>query len=228
MMRKLLLLMATVTPMLGGCAGSVIFGHVIGQDHPNQPVQPAAQESAPSVAAPGTASTASASPAVATPAAVQQQTPPRAPESRLKVAALTFTSDATDKINADSRFNRDALLTSINTQLRSHDLIDDSGGNQAQRSIEFTIDDFAVRAASNAVVFGYVFNNATLVGQARVHDAAGHEVEHFEIRAETRVTTRTDGDPAQALNSLYRRFADITVGKLTGVPFKAPETEMPR
>ena len=222
-MRKLMLLMAPIIPVLAGCAGSVIFGHVIGQDHPASPVQTAPQEATP---APMTA--APAAPAPAAPVAQQQQTALPLAIAKVRAATLEFTAEATDKIKSEPRFSRDALLASINAQLRSHNLIDDTGSNQADRSVEITIDEFAIRPSSNAVVFGYVFSDATLDGNAEVHDANGRELEHFEISAHTRLTTRTDDGQTLPLASLYRRFADVTVSKLTGVPFKAPESEMPR
>ena len=141
---------------------------------------------------------------------------------------MTFTPDAKEKIGADPRFNQEALLAAINGELRSHDLIDDSGDAPADHTIDIVIDDFVTRPSSNAVVFGYVLSNATLTGNVELHDATGRELGGFRIKADSHLSAPVNGEQAQPLRPLYRRFADLTVSKLTGVPIEAPPSEMPR
>jgi hypothetical protein len=194
-MHKLVQFIAPIIPMVSGCAGSVVFGHTIGQAHPTSTVQAAS-----------------------------------APDAKLRAVALAFTSKAGEKIDADPRFNRDALLAAIQGELRTHDLIDDNGNTHADGIVEITIDDYAIRPTSNAVVLGYVLSNAALTGDVEVRDAAGQELQTFKIKANSRLATPANDGQAQPLASLYREFADLMVSELMGVHIKADNsnTEMPR
>jgi hypothetical protein len=207
--------MVLIIPMLSGCAGSVIFGHTIGQDHSTSTVQAPPQEQS--------------SPApVSAPAPIQPKAAMHVADAKLRTPTISFTPDAKEKIDADPRFNREALLATINGELRSHDLIDEGGDAPADHTIDIVIDDFVTRPATNAVLLGYVFSNATLAGNIEVRDAAGRRLSLYEIKADSRLAAPANGEQAQPLHSLYRRFADLTVSKLTGVPIAAPETQMPR
>jgi hypothetical protein len=151
-------------------------------------------------------------------------------DAKLKAVTIAFTSDAKGKIDADPRFNGDALLAAVHDDLRTHDLIDDNVNTPAERTVEITIDEFANRPSSNAVVFGYIMSDAVLSGDVVVRDGAGHTLQSFKINADARLTTPVDAGKAQPLRPLYRRFADLTVSELTGVPLKVDDsnTQMPR
>jgi hypothetical protein len=214
-MRKVILFVAPIFPMLSGCAGWVIFGHTIGQGDSTPQQQSAPQALAPTAA----------------PAAAQLRSATSAPDPKLRAVTLAFTSEAKEKINADPRFNGDALLAAIHADLQSHALLDDNGDAHSDRSVEIVIDDFATRPTSNAIVFGYVLSNATLSGNIEVRDATGRELRTFNIKADSRLAAPADGEQGQPLGPLYRRFADLAVSELTGVPIKAPDnsnTEVPR
>ena len=120
------------------------------------------------------------------------------------------------------------LADTFSEQITSHGLIDDSGDAPADHTIDIVIDNFVTRPASNAVLFGYVLSNATLSGNIKVRDAAGRELAQYQIKADSHLTAPANGEQAQPLHSLYRRFADLTVSTLTGVPIEAPPSEMPR
>ena len=223
-MRKVMLFIVPIIPMLSGCAGWVVFGHTIGQDRPTPTVQAAPPEQ--SAPAPTQAPTQAATQAPVQPAVASQ---PRAAtgstDAKLRAVTVALTPEAQQKIDADPRFSRDALLAAIHDGLRTHKLIDDNGDAQVDGTIEIVIDNFATRPASNAVVFGYVLSRATLAGNIKVRDAAGRELRAFEIKADSPLATPTTGGQAQSLGSLYHRFADLTVSELTGT---AVPVEMPR
>jgi hypothetical protein len=224
-MRKVILFMVPIIPILSGCAGSVIFGHTIGQNHPASTVQvPAPEQVSP---APASTSAPAPGPAPA-PALSQPKAATHVADAKLRSATITFTADAKEKIDADPRFNGEALLATIIADLRSHGLIDDSGDAPADHTIDIVIDNFVTRPASNAVLFGYVLSNATLSGNIKVRDAAGRELALYQIKADSHLTAPANGEQAQPLHSLYRRFADLTVSTLTGVPIESPDSQMPR
>jgi hypothetical protein len=204
--------------MLSGCAGWVVFGHTIGQESSASPVQAAPAAPAAAVAQ---------EPAPPAPASQPRAKAPVA-QTKFRTANLVFTPDVKAKIAADPRFSGEALFTAIGAGLRSHDLMQDSGDTQADHTVEIDIDDFVIRPASNAVLFGYVLSTATLTGRVVVRDAAGRELRRYRIKASSRLATPATGEPPQPLDSLYNRFADLTVSKLTGMPIKVAEQDVPR
>jgi hypothetical protein len=218
------LLLTTTVATLPGCAGSVIFGHVVGE----QPAPAASEQPAPAVSEQPTPA-ASEQP---TPAVSNQptQAPPKSNLGDLKFGAPTVisTPDANASINADPRFNRDALATAIATELGARRLTVESGGAAADRSIEVTIEQFSNQLATNAVILGHELSNAALTGTVKVCDRDGRELRRFEVEARYRLATSADHPAAESLAPLFRRFAQRTVDELTGVPIKTETPEMPR
>jgi hypothetical protein len=226
-MRKVMLLVAATLPMLCGCAGTVIFGRTVGQGDSTSAVQaPPAIHSAPAVQpTPAVQSTPTVQSAPQEPSA---RTAKAATEPRFKAVTVAFSPEANGQTNADPRFSSDALLAAIHADLQTHQLLDEDADAHSHGNVEIVITDFAIQPASNVILFGYVVSNATLAGNIELRDATGQKLRTLGIRADSRLTTRADGGQAQPLGALYRRFADLTVSELTGVPIKAPDTDMPR
>jgi hypothetical protein len=194
----------------------VVFGRTVGQGDSTSAVQapPAIQ------APPAVQSTAATEPKSKSAVAVA--------EAKFKAVTVAFTSEANGQINADPRFSGDTLLAAIHADLQTHELLDDDADAPSHGNIEIVITNFAIQPASNVILFGYMVSNATLSGNVELRDAAGQELRTLGIKADSRLTTRADGGQAQPLDALYRRFADLTVSELTGVPIKAPDTDIPR
>jgi hypothetical protein len=232
-MRNRLLVAFSIVTITSGCAGSVIFGHTIGQpkthDQPPAvtaapaptPAQPA-QTNAPSDQGRSVQAPPPVQVAVAEPTAGPAVRP-----GKFKAASVAWAPAADAKVTADPRFNRDQLLAAVTDALRAHQLLDDGGKVDTDRTLAIVIDDFATRAGSNAVVLGYSFTRATLAGHVEVRGASGGDSERFAVMAESRLAAAADADQSGTLKPLYRRFADIIVSRLTGVPLKAT-TELPR
>jgi hypothetical protein len=228
-MRNRLLVALSIVAITSGCAGSVIFGHTIGQPSArNQP--PAVTPTPPPVQAPAPVPAPVPSPQVQAAAAA----PPAAPATasaavriKFKTATVAWAPATDAKVTADSRFNRDQLLAAVMEDLRSHQLLDEAGQTDNGRTLAIVVDDFATRAGSNAIVLGYSFTRATLAGHVEVKNRSGDESERFAVMAETRLTSSAEGEQSGTLKPLYRRFADIIVSRLTGVPL-ATTTELPR
>ncbi len=221
-MRNRLLVAFSIVAVTSGCAGSVIFGHTIGQ--PKAHDQPPAVAPAPSQ--PAQATTTVQAPPVQGAAAEPPASPAVTP-GKFKAANVAWASAADAKMTADPRFNRDQLLTAVTDALRAHQLLDDGGKADTGRTLAIVIDDFTTRAGSNAVVLGYSFTRATLAGHVEVQSASSDRSERFAVMAESRLASPADGEQLGALKPLYRKFADIIVSRLTGVPLKTT-TELPR
>lgn len=230
-MRNRLLVAFSIAAITSGCAGSVIFGHTIGQPSPRDrppavipppPTSPSpAQSAPPAPSPPGPAAQTTAVPANVANA------PPPVSQAKFKTASVAWSPAADSKVTADPRFHRDELLAAIMDDLRSYQLLDEGGQMDTDRTLAIVIDDFATRAGSNAVVLGYSFAHATLAGHVEVQGTSGGEATRFAVMAESHLTSSADGEQSRALKPLYRRFADIVVSRLTGVPLKTT-TELPR
>jgi hypothetical protein len=126
---------------------------------------------------------------------------------------VTFTPAAREKVAAEPQFKEDRLLATIEDELRAHKLFDDSD-SRATGTLEVSIDDFATRPLSNAVVFGYVLGNGTLTGRIEVRNTEGGEPRDSRINAESRVEKPVGAEQSNAFAPLYRKFADLTVDSL--------------
>jgi hypothetical protein len=197
-MRTLTLLLVPVVMTLSGCAGWVVFGHTIEGERPKSAVAPPAS----------TTDHPYAGQPTPTPAPVAVP-----PTRMLKSVTVSFTPAAREKIAAEPQFKEDRLLAVIESELRAHKLFDDSD-SRATGTLEVSIDDFATRPLSNAVVFGYVLGNGTLAGHIELHNADGNGPRHSRINAESRVEKPVSTEPSNAFGPLYRKFADLTVDSL--------------
>jgi hypothetical protein len=174
--------------MLSGCAGWVVFGHTI-----------------------------EGKPPVVAPAAEPAPTSPVSPDAPLlKAVTVTFTPAARQKIAAEPQFQQAMLLTTIESDLRAHNLLA-ANDPHARGTLAISIDDFATHPTSNAVVFGYVLGTGTLTANMEMRAAAGEDPKDTRVTAESRVAKSVNGGRANPFGPLYRRFAAATVNSLTGV-----------
>ena len=199
-MRTLTLLpVAAALTMLSGCAGWVVFGHTIQVDRSAATAAPSSAASPPSSAPP-------TPPAAGAPAA-----------PLLKAVTVTFSLAAQKKLAAEPQFNQATLLTTIETELRAHKLLD-AADPCASGSLHISIDDFKNEPTSNAVVFGYILGTGTLTGNMEVRAGAGKHTKDTRVSAESRVTRSVTGGETNPFAPLYHRFAAATVNSLTGTP----------
>jgi hypothetical protein len=226
-MLKLASLVLPIVICGSGCAGSVIFGHTGGESRSDSVTEPA---SAPNAApAPATAAGTNAAPAPATAAGTGAAPAPRVHREKQAVTAvaLSFTPAAMDKIAADAEFKPAALLTEIQGELRARRLLDEAASGTT-RVMAISVDDFATRDSSNAVVFGYKLGSGTLAANITIRDG-GKDVRDFRIQAGSRIAGRPGGEDTNPLRPLYHRFAILAVDGLAGtVSTESAGDEVPR
>lgn len=203
-------LWAPLLAMLAGCAGSVIFGHTIGE-RPNAAAPPATT-SRPALAA-------TTGPAVE-------------PTVSTSVSSvdIVVAPGAQQKIAAEPDFAQSKLLAAVERELRGRRLLD-AGGSGAQRILTISIDDFARRPSTNAVILGYSLGNGELAADLRVSGSDRREIRAFRIQAGSRLATRAGVGNEDPLGPLFHRFAVLTADALAGVPSKADDAAgnaMPR
>ncbi len=213
-MRKLLIPAAAALMMLSGCAGWVVFGHTI-QGH-----QPATAPQPP----PATqVSTIQSAPSQAPVATQPPSPPPASPDAPLlKAVTITFTPTAQQKIASEPQFQQAALLSAIESELRAHKLLD-ANDPRARGTADISIDDFATRPASNAVVFGYILGTGTLSGNVSIHAAESNAFRDARLTAQSHLAKPVSDAQANPFGPLYHRFAAATVDSLTGTTSTPPE-----
>jgi hypothetical protein len=153
--------------------------------------------------------------------------PPSAPSvlpdtPMLKAVTLTFTPAAQEKIASEPQFQQATLLTAIESELRAHRLLD-ANDPHARGTAEISIDDFATRPTSNAVVFGYILGTGTLSGNVAVHAVPGNALRDARITAQSHLAKPVSDGQSNPFGPLYHRFAAATVDSLTGTTSTQPE-----
>jgi FlaG/FlaF family flagellin (archaellin) len=134
---------------------------------------------------------------------------------KVKAVMVVLTEQATAKTAADAKFNADALLSAVKSELQSREALEDSNA-QLTAVAEIAIDDYALHPTSNVVLFGQIISTGVLSGTLRVRDAQGNELSNRRIEAKARVSIPAQGESENPLGLLYREFAVQTGNTLTG------------
>jgi hypothetical protein len=220
---------------LSGCGQWVVFGHTYGGEPAAQQAVPPQPTPAPQPAAPGSAGAQSTGVAPSADQPRAPETPPRQPtpgpsRSPLKGVTVTLALPAQEQAATDGRLKEDAVAAAIESELRAHKLLAEDDA-KAERTMAIVIDDFAIRPTSNTVIFGYVINEGTLTGTVDVHGTSGQQLQTFQITAKSRLVIPASGEDDHALRTLYNKFANLTVDKLsaaTSKPDDVTNNEAPR
>jgi hypothetical protein len=208
-MRSALLFVA-LTLALSGCAGWVVFGHTIGEDHPAAAQIPPTEQ-----------------PATATPPG---QPAPATQPTRMQPGTPTSVGSVYIIVSPDARFDQQKLLAAVEQELQARRLLVGAdamvgSGAAANRRMEIDVDAFSTRASSNAVIFGYALGSGELAADIRLRDAEGRQISGFPVQAKARLATRPAEEDTNPLGNLYHRFAVLTADRLAGVPSKPDESE---
>jgi hypothetical protein len=187
MRNRLLLVLAFA--LLGACARVTVFGHTV------------KDEAGP--AAPAAASASAGAPV---------SRPGLSPITRL---AVEFTPAAQQQVAADERFRADALRDAIAAELRSRQLLDLQATGAGKAAV-IEVEEFAIRATSNVVLFGHLPSSGVLGAVIRIREAAGGEAREFRVRTDIPLSIAQSGADKQPLKSLYSGFARQLADELTG------------
>jgi hypothetical protein len=174
----------------------------------------------------------SATPASAAPGVSATSVAPlatAAPPAAVVISAFTLTiaPEGLRKIGDDGRFDADALRATVEAELLARGLLG-ARGPRAHGTAEIRVDDYALQAKTNAVVFGYVPSAGMLAGDVRVLGADGALLQTFRVAAEANLRVApggkaSDGKAVDALRGLYQRFAVLAADRLAGTPSKPVE-----
>jgi hypothetical protein len=142
----------------------------------------------------------------------QASQPGQLPFTRL---AVEFTPTAQQQVAADERFSADALRDAIAAELRSRQLLDLQGTGAGKVAV-IEVEEFAIRATSNVVLFGHLPSSGALAAAVHIHAAAGGEAREFRVRADIPLSIARSGTDKNPLKNLYSGFARQLVDELTG------------
>jgi hypothetical protein len=216
MPRTLSVLFALIlTTLMAGCGEVVVFGHTVREGKTSTP-----EVKADSSAAPAENESASAGQTQSAPSGKvsTSTTPDVAAVIRhatvVRSVTLVLTPQAAIKTSDDARFNGDALLAEIKSELQARKLFDDTNVNADAATV--SIDDYSMQRTSNVILFGKINSVGMLKGNIRIQDGRGTPLPTLRIEAESRISIPEDGDTPNPLGPLYRRFAVATADTLAG------------
>jgi hypothetical protein len=199
MMLRLPISLALICGLVAGCGEVVVFGHTMGEKHS------ASEAKVDSTATPEAGVTSEVQPQVRI----------------VKSVTLVLTPQAAAKVVDDSRFNADALLAAVKSELKSRKLFDDSDSHAVMA--EILLDDYAMHRTSNVILFGNITSAGTLSGNIRLRDEQGNDLQNRRIEAESRVSIPESGESTNPLGPLYRQFAVMTGNILAGTQAKSTD-----
>jgi hypothetical protein len=213
--------------LLAGCGEVVVFGHTVREGKHESgaeagPGAPAETSPAPSASSTATAATQStSSPSVAAKTSAQ---PATSGVLKLHSVSVALTTEAAAKAKEDTKFDANALLSAIRSELQSRKVLDESD-SQASATGEITIDEYAFNPTTNVILFGKTYNAGVLNGAIRVNDAQGNELSNRRIEARTKIAIPVEGEVVNPLRPLYQDFASQTANILTGTSAKTDDSD---
>jgi hypothetical protein len=222
MMPRLQIVLILLCGSIAGCGQVSVFGHTIGEKPASQgnadsghaesaasePVKPE-----PNKAEPPNAATMVTETTVPTKVASSTVTLPHI--QKVKSVTIALTPKIAAQVADDSRFNADALLAAIKSELQTRKVLDGIDLH-VNATAEVLLDEYSLRPTSNAIVFGNIISNGTLNGSIRLLDAQGHDLSGYRVEAATRVSIPASGESKNPLGPLYREFAIMTGHALDG------------
>ena len=213
---------ATAALALCGCTDVVGLGHGDPGRDPQASAHtpligsaPTPAASPPQVSSPVSPPSGAAAPSAAVTTAV----------GAVSAVSVTLADHAQQLAATDPRLSAAAVAAAVEHELQQYQLlVPGSPGPQATLAIR--VEDFTTALASNAVVLGYTFRSAVLIGEVTVQGGAAASRPPFDVHARVRLTSRDAGANAASLGPLYTRFAQVVVADLRGVD--APSEPVPR
>lgn len=233
-------LMLLAMTLLTGCGEVVIFGRVVreGNQHTEvkESVATVPASTAPSAAMSSSSSSSQnslpattsipvippitpAQPSVpASPAkgSTDVNTPVKVIVQSVKSVTLSIAPELANKVAADSRFDRQALIDAIKIELQSRKLLDSSDSNTAPM-LSIYIDNYDLHATTNFSIFGAKPHTGTLAGNLMLSDEQGESTPISHIEAYSRISVPENGGDKNLLQPLYRDFAVTVANSLTGI-----------
>lgn len=132
-----------------------------------------------------------------------------------KSISISLNDEAKTKVADNLKFDQNALLNTVKRALTAQNLLNESKPG-ASHTIEIVMKDFRVRSNFTAVMFGFMAGNDSITGDVVLRDAAGKELNRFEVSASYALGGLAGGMDEARMGWLYEKFAELTVENLRG------------
>lgn len=127
-------------------------------------------------------------------------------ENPLTVITVRLTEEANQKLEDNSKLNKDELLSNIQRILESSKLYVTKPVKPGM-AMEVIIKDLRVRSTFSAIMFGFMAGNDSITGDVVIKDPKGLEVDRFEVSASYAMGGLAGGIDGARLGWLYENFA---------------------
>jgi hypothetical protein len=127
---------------------------------------------------------------------------------RLASIAVLLSAELEQQIADEPRFSFAVLRDAITAELRARRLLAAQGG-AAGNTAEILVNEFALRATSNVVVFGRLSSVGVLGGLVRLRTEAGAQPREFKVLVEIPLSISQRKTGSDSLQKLNQRFARV-------------------
>ncbi len=132
-----------------------------------------------------------------------------------KAISISLNNEAKAKLNDNLKFDQNALLDHVKRALTAKNLLAESRPDSTN-TVEILVKDLRVRSNFSAVMFGFMAGNDSITGDVILKDAAGKELNKFEVSASYALGGLAGGQDSARMGWLYEKFAELAVQNLSG------------
>lgn len=132
-----------------------------------------------------------------------------------KEVTLSMSKNAQTQLSDNLKFDQEKLLATVKRALGAKNLLAKTPDDKLP-SIEIVVTDIRVRSNFSAVMWGFMAGDDHINGEVVARDAAGRELQRFEVSASYALGGLAGGQDETRMSWLYETFAQETVNELTG------------
>jgi hypothetical protein len=132
--------------------------------------------------------------------------------NQVSSVSLSFTDEAKQKATENLKFNPDELLSHVKRALEANSFL--NSADQTRPALEVRIKDVRVRSNFTAIMFGFMAGSDSVTADVIVKNAAGKEIDKFEVAASYALGGLAGGQDSARLSWLYEKFAEETINEL--------------
>ena len=123
-------------------------------------------------------------------------------------------TDAAKRLQADNpQFSARELGNYVQRRLDAASLVKPDG----QHRVEVTVENFRVRNAFAAVMFGFMAGSDSIDGYVKVFDERNRQVHGYKVNASYALGGFAGGQDGMRMNWMYDKFADMAMAELEKV-----------
>lgn len=134
-------------------------------------------------------------------------------ENPLTEITISLTSEASQKLGDNLKFNQNELLDHVKRALEANKLYVAKAVKPGM-TMEVVITDIRVRSNFSAIMFGFMAGNDAVKGDIVIKNPKGQEVDRFEVSASYALGGIAGGVDSARMSWLYENFALETLNEI--------------